>query len=87
LASSSTTNTKDLSGTTSHSIILGGMPRRCIKRFDKILFYCAIISWDEAPKNGERVAIYNDTLNKFDKIWGGNNLLYHKVNTRKMMKH
>lgn len=63
------------------------MPRRYIRLFDNISFYCALIFWDKDPKNAERVTIYNDTLNNFDKIWGGNNLLYHKVNTRKMMEH
>lgn len=37
-----------------------------------------------AKSDAKRVAIYDDTLGNIDMGWGGNNLLYQRMDTRKM---
>ena len=37
--------------------------------------------WEIAFKGSMRVAIYNDVLAKFDDMWGGNGLLYHRLDS------
>lgn len=42
-------------------------------------------AWDIARKDTNRVAIYDDVLGNYDKLWGGNGLLYRINNTRSML--
>lgn len=37
-----------------------------------------------ARKDAYRVAIYDDVIGKYDKVWGGNESLCHIDNTRTM---
>ena len=38
----------------------------------------------DGREDADRVAIYDDTIGKYDKLWGGNEFLYHIHNTRTM---
>ena len=44
----------------------------------------ARIAWDIAHKDADRAATYDDMLGNYDKIGGGNELLYHINNTKTM---
>lgn len=48
------------------------------------LLESARIAWDIAHKDGDRAATYDDMLENYDKIEGGNELLYHRDNTKTM---
>ena len=45
---------------------------------------CARIAWDISCKEANMATIYDDTFGKCDKVWGGNELLYHRDSTRTM---
>lgn len=40
----------------------------------------ARIAWEKALKDSKREAIYDHVLAKFDVVWFGNGLIYHRSN-------
>jgi hypothetical protein len=44
----------------------------------------AKIAWDSARMAANRFTIYDDVIDKYDHVWGGNELLYHRDNTGAM---
>ena len=41
-------------------------------------------AWDAARKGAAKDISYEDTLRDYDKMWGGNELLHHRCNTKTM---
>lgn len=40
----------------------------------------ARIAWEKALKDSKREATYDHVLAKFDVVWSGNGLIYHRSN-------
>lgn len=64
-----------------HSTTFGGTLRKCTTLWQGLLDYVGI-AWGQALKDAYRVAIHDDALGNFNKIWGGHKVLYQRTNTR-----
>lgn len=40
------------------------------------------IAWETTQTSVDKVLIYDDVIGKYNEIWGGNELLYNRDNTR-----